>query len=82
MGFENEVNEDIFSGFQINEKLMQYALPNAIFMHCLPMERGKEVSETLPDQPFSVIYQQSENRLHIQKALLLYLLKNEEFYHD
>ena len=77
MGFENETDEHIFfNGFQVNEDLMQHALPNAIFMHCLPMERGKEVSETLADQPCSVIFQQSENRLHIQKALLLYLLKS------
>ncbi len=78
MGFENEAHDPLFNGFQINAELMKYALPKAIFMHCLPMKRGKEVSETLPDQPCSVIYQQSENRLHIQKALLLYLLKSEE----
>lgn len=81
MGFE-DANENLFQGFQVNETLMQHALPNAIFMHCLPMERGKEVSTTLPDQPCSVIYQQSENRLHVQKALLLFLLKNEGFQHD
>ncbi len=78
MGFENENNHFLFDGFQVNEALMKYALPEAIFMHCLPMVRGTEVSHTLPDQPCSVIYQQSENRLHIQKALLLHLLKNEE----
>lgn len=75
MGFENKSEDHLFNGFQVNENLMGEALPNAIFMHCLPMERGKEVSDTLPDQPCSVIYQQSENRLHIQKALLLYLLR-------
>lgn len=75
MGFANQ--DDLFAGFQITEELMEKAASNAIFMHCLPMNRGKEVSETLPDQPCSVIYQQSENRLHMQKALLLYLLKNE-----
>ncbi len=74
MGFEDENKDDLFNGFQVNEELMKHALPNAIFMHCLPMERGKEVSETLPDQSCSVIFQQSENRLHMQKALLLYLL--------
>jgi ornithine carbamoyltransferase len=74
MGFEAEKAEHLFAGYQINEDLMQYALPEAVFMHCLPMERGKEVSNTLPDQSCSVIFQQSENRLHIQKALLLYLL--------
>lgn len=74
MGFEAETADHLFDGFQIDEKLMAEALPNAVFMHCLPMERGKEVSTTLPDQPCSVIYQQSENRLHMQKALLLHLL--------
>ncbi len=43
-------------------------------MHCMPMERGKEVSDTLPDDPRSIIFLQSENRLHVQKALLLFLL--------
>ena len=80
MGFESD-NDDMFAGFQVNEALMQHASQDAIFMHCLPMERGKEVSETLPEQACSVIYQQSENRLHIQKALLLYLLNNEEYQH-
>ena len=71
MGFEANRNEDLFHGYQVNEDLMKLAKENAIFMHCLPMERGKEVSETLPDAPCSVIYRQSENRLHMQKALLL-----------
>ncbi len=74
MGFEQDKAEHLFANFQVNEAMMQHAAPNAVFMHCLPMERGKEVSETLPDQPCSVIFQQSENRLHIQKALLLQLL--------
>jgi ornithine carbamoyltransferase len=75
MGFEDKSADHLFAGFQVNEQLMQHANPQAVFMHCLPMERGKEVSETLPDQPCSVIFQQSENRLHVQKALLLDLLK-------
>lgn len=74
MGFENNKNEEIFAGFQVNEALMTLALPEAIFMHCMPMVKGKEVSHTLPDSPKSVIFQQSENRLHIQKALLIHLL--------
>lgn len=74
MGFEAHSEEHLFSNFQVNEHLMQNALPNAVFMHCLPMVRGKEVSETLPDQSCSVIFQQSENRLHVQKALLLSLM--------
>lgn len=77
MGFENKTNESLFEGFQVNKELMEQALPEAIFMHCLPMIRGKEVSQTLPDKPASVIFQQSENRLHIQKALLVALMTKE-----
>lgn len=73
MGFEQK-DETAFDGFQVNEDLMAHAEKNAIFMHCMPMNRGKEVSTTLPDQPCSVIFEQSENRLHVQKALLLNLL--------
>jgi ornithine carbamoyltransferase len=78
MGFEDCQAEYLFTGFQVNEALLKKAHKNAVFMHCLPMERGKEVSMTLPDQPCSIIFQQSENRLHVQKALLLYLL-NQSF---
>ncbi len=81
MGFENKMDESgssresLFEGFQVNEQLMEQALPEALFLHCLPMIRGKEVSQTLPDQPASAIFKQSENRLHIQKALLVALIK-------
>lgn len=74
MGFENQTDESQFEGFQVNEQLMKQALPQAIFMHCMPMVKGKEVSETLPYAPVSVIFKQSENRLHIQKALLVALI--------
>lgn len=76
MGFEDKSAEHLFAGYQVNAELMQAAKKHAKFLHCLPMERGKEVSETLPDQSCSVIFQQSENRLHAQKALLLYLLSD------
>ncbi len=74
MGFEAQADDALFANYQVNESLMQHAKQHAIFMHCLPMERGKEVNETLPDSRAAVIYQQSENRLHVQKALLLQLL--------
>jgi ornithine carbamoyltransferase len=73
MGFE-QVSEDVFEGFQVNEKLMYHANKDAVFMHCMPMERGKEVSETLPDADCSVIFKQSLNRKFVQKALLYKLL--------
>ncbi|QUE31623.1 ornithine carbamoyltransferase [Francisella philomiragia] len=75
MGFEPTA-EDAFVGFQVNKELMSYANDNAIFMHCMPMERGKEVSEDLPDDKCSVIFQQSLNRKFVQKALLYMLLGN------
>ncbi len=73
MGFEGKIQENNFTHFQVNEELITHAKSEAIFMHCMPMERGKEVSATLPDTTASVIYKQSENRLHVQKALLLFL---------
>lgn len=73
MGFEQQ-DESKFAGYQVNEALIAQANPGAIFLHCMPMERGKEVSMTLPDSECSRIFQQSENRLHAQKALLLTLL--------
>jgi len=80
MGFEGKEEDHLFKGFQVNQELMQLAHPEAIFMHCLPMERGKEVSDTLPDARCSVIFQQSENRLHVQKAILLHFLKPSTAY--
>lgn len=76
MGFEaeKEAREKAFKGYQVNEALYANAAPGAAIMHCLPMVRGSEISETLPDHPCSVIFQQSENRLHVQKALVASLL--------
>ena len=71
MGFESQASEHHFAGYQVNESLMSQAKSGAVFMHCMPMERGKEVSQTLPDSPASIIFTQSENRLHVQKALLI-----------
>jgi ornithine carbamoyltransferase len=73
MGFEAENAKRVkdFAGYQVNEKLHALADKGAVVMHCLPMIRGQEISKTLPDQPCSAIFQQSENRLHVQKALLV-----------
>ena len=80
MGFESEKKErdEAFAGYQVNEELMTHADKSAVVMHCLPMVRGKEISKTLPDQKNSVIFQQSENRLHVQKALLMGLLAKKK----
>ena len=61
--------------YQVNEELMSIAKPDAIFMHCLPAHRGEEVTSSVLDGPQSVVWQEAENRLHAQKALLYTLLK-------
>ena len=60
----------IFEPYQVNERLMRHAAPDAIFMHCLPAHRGREVTDEVMDSPASVVYDEAENRLHVQRALL------------
>ena len=76
MGQESEAEErrKVFLPYQVNEDLMARAGEDAIFMHCLPAHRGDEVTDGVADAPQSVIFQQAENRLHAQKAILLVLL--------
>ena len=75
MGDEKETKKrlKIFPQFQVNRKLMKLAKKNAIFMHCLPAYRNKEVTDEVIDGPQSVVLDEAENRLHAQKALLVYL---------
>jgi ornithine carbamoyltransferase len=63
----------VFRPFQVNEALMEGAAPGAIFMHCLPAHRGIEVTDVVMDSPYSAVFDQAENRLHAQKALLALL---------
>jgi ornithine carbamoyltransferase len=76
MGHESEAEERaaIFSPYQVNGALMQLAKPHARFMHCLPAHRGSEVTDQVIDSLNSVVFDQAENRLHIQKAILVFLL--------
>jgi ornithine carbamoyltransferase len=76
MGQEEEQRqrEKIFAGFQVNAELMAGANKDAIFMHCLPAHRGEEVTADVIDGPQSVVWEEAENRLHAQKALLEFLL--------
>lgn len=76
MGQEGEASEreKIFPPYQVNDKLMAAAAPSALFMHCLPAHRGQEVTNAVMDSPQSVIFDQAENRLHVQKAILMLLL--------
>jgi ornithine carbamoyltransferase len=72
MGFEAEekVRRQVFKPYQVNRKLMEQAAQGAVFMHCLPAHRGAEVTDEVLDAPYSVVLQQSENRMYVQKAIL------------
>jgi ornithine carbamoyltransferase len=76
MGQEAEASErmKIFAGFTVNSRLMSAASANAIFLHCLPAKRGQEVTGEVIESAQSAVFDQAENRLHAQKALLLMLL--------
>ena len=76
MGQEAETEErrDAFGAYQVNAALLAVAGPDAIVMHCLPAHRGEEITSDVMDGPQSVIFEQSENRLHVQKALLVELI--------
>lgn len=76
MGQEEEAGSRarIFAPFQVNANLMSHADEQAVFMHCLPAHRGDEVTGEVIDSPRSVVFDQAENRLHVQKAILLLLL--------
>ena len=76
MGQEAEAEErrTIFFAYQVNRELMSRAAPHAVFMHCLPAHRGDEVTEGVIESPASIVFEQAENRLHVQKAILLLLL--------
>jgi len=71
---EQKIREAAFENFQVNEALMKLANNDALFMHCLPAHRGEEVSAGVIDGPQSVVWDEAENRLHAQKALLEFLL--------
>ena len=78
MGQEEEQAKRLaeFTGFQVNAELMSYAASDALFMHCLPAHRGEEVSAELLDGESSVVWDEAENRMHSQKALIEFLLNS------
>ncbi|HUH37208.1 MAG TPA: ornithine carbamoyltransferase [Spongiibacteraceae bacterium] len=73
---EQQVRRQRFKGYQINRELLSLARPDALYMHCLPAHRGEEISADLMDDPASVIWDEAENRLHAQKALMEFLLNS------
>ena len=78
MGQKEEAleREKIFSNFQVNEELITSSGKKTLFMHCLPAERGREVTDGVMEADYSIVFDQAENRMHIQNAIMVYLLKN------
>jgi ornithine carbamoyltransferase len=76
MGYEaeNEERRKAFVDWCVDEEMMAAARPDALFMHCLPAHRGEEVTAEVIDGPQSVVWDEAENRMHVQKALMEYLL--------
>jgi ornithine carbamoyltransferase len=76
MGFEaeNEKRKQAFADWCVDADMMAVAQPDAVFMHCLPAHRGEEVTADVIDGPQSVVWDEAENRMHVQKALMEYLL--------
>jgi len=76
MGQEEETaaRAKVFAPYQVNAELMSLATPGALFLHCLPAHRGAEVTDDVMESPASIVFDQVENRLHVQKAILLQLL--------
>src|ERR1700737_1650687 len=75
---EKEIREKEFKGFLVNAALMKRAKENAIFLHCLPAHRGEEVAAEVIDGPQSRVWDEAENRLHIQKAIMAVLMGGEK----
>jgi ornithine carbamoyltransferase len=71
---ETEMRAAIFAPYQVNAALMSHAAPDAVFLHCLPAHRGSEVTDEVMESPRSIVFDEAENRLHVQKAILLMLL--------
>lgn len=75
---EAEVRRRAFADFQVNDALVALARPDAVVMHCLPAHRGEEITDSVLDGPRSIVFDQAENRLHVQKAILVWLLARHE----
>tara|TARA_Y100001980_G_C14391552_1_gene190505 strand:- start:309 stop:716 length:408 start_codon:yes stop_codon:yes gene_type:complete len=78
MGQKEEAlhREKVFSNFQVNERLMASSGKETLFMHCLPAERDREVTDGVMEAEYSIVFDQAENRMHIQNAIMVYLSEN------
>jgi len=76
MGQEEEASARriAFKNYQLNSELMKHAKPDACVMHCLPAHRGDEISDEVIDGPQSIVFDEAENRMHVQKAIIVKLL--------
>jgi ornithine carbamoyltransferase len=74
MGCQDQNRHDLLAPYQVNEALMAVANPDAVFMHCLPAHRGEEVTNPVMDGPQSLVWDEAENRLHVQKGILTWCL--------
>ncbi|MEE2765340.1 MAG: ornithine carbamoyltransferase [Candidatus Neomarinimicrobiota bacterium] len=74
---ETEMREKIFKGYQVNKALMEKSGKETLFMHCLPAERGREVTDGVMEADYSIVFDQAENRMHVQNAIMVYLSKNK-----
>ena len=77
MGEKNSKKKNFFKNYQVNSRVMQLAKKNAIFMHCLPAHREEEVSSEVIDGNQSVVWQQAQNRMYVQQAILSYIFKKK-----
>jgi len=73
---EAEQRRKIFMPYQLNSKLLSHAKPDAMVMHCLPAHRGEEITDEVLDGPHSIVFDEAENRMHVQKAIIVKLLEN------
>ncbi len=74
---ESSAREKVFAPYQVNDQVMAYAKTDAVFMHCLPAHRGSEVTDGVIDSPQSIVFDEAENRLHVQKAVMYTLMKDK-----
>ncbi|MCD5390296.1 ornithine carbamoyltransferase [candidate division NPL-UPA2 bacterium] len=71
---EKEKRERVFPPYQVNQNLLEKAKPDCLVMHCLPAHRGKEITDEVMDGPQSIVFDQAENRMHVQKGILVFLI--------